>query len=272
MTAAVIHDGCDCRKQCSTCGGDSCGRKFALVPILEDTKAHSEVYDGENSNAQLLETLCGSQIPSAITSTKNSMFVHLQSDSSRSHRGFSAHFREVCGSSIVSDSIGGVISSPLYPVNYPNNQNCSWIIKAQNPYNHVTISFTNFQTEDRRQNCSEDFVEILDGDNYGSPSKGRFCGTVIPHPVTSFSNALVVKFVSNNNTNMRGFHASYSASVSACGGTLHMENGAFNSPGYPDNDKRENGAFTVPVHPDYPANTECRKTPFRRIQRKTDET
>ncbi|XP_077124414.1 cubilin [Ranitomeya variabilis] len=200
------------------------------------------VYDGENSNAQLLETLCGSQIPSAITSTQNSMFVHLQSDSSRSHRGFSAHFKEVCGSSIVSDSIGGVISSPLYPVNYPNNQNCSWIIKAQDPYNHVTISFTNFQTEDGNQNCSEDFVEILDGDNYGSPSKGRFCGTGIPHPVTSFSNALVVKFVSNNNTNMRGFHASYSASISACGGTLHMENGAFNSPGYPDN---------------YPANTEC---------------
>ncbi|KAM4028087.1 cubilin isoform 1-T1 [Anomaloglossus baeobatrachus] len=212
------------------------------------------VYDGENSDAPLLYTLCGSQIPNAITSTQNTMFIRLQSDSSRSHRGFSASFREACGSSIVTDSIGGVISSPLYPVNYPNNQNCSWIIKAQDPFNHVTISFTDFQTEGRNRNCSEDFVEILDGDNYASPSMGRFCGRVIPHPVTSLSNAMVLRFVSNDYSNMKGFHASYSASMSACGGTLHMENGAFNSPGYPDN---------------YPASTECvwdiRSSPGNRL-------
>ncbi|XP_044150585.1 LOW QUALITY PROTEIN: cubilin [Bufo gargarizans] len=215
-----------------------------------DIEYHSEicntdsvkVYDGENSNAELLATLCGSQIPSAITSTQNTMFVRLRSDSSDRRRGFSAQFSEACGSSIVADSIGGVISSPLYPVKYPNNQNCSWIIKAQDPFNHVTISFTDFQTEARNHNCSEDFVEILDGDNYGSPSRGRFCGAAIPHPVTSFSNALVLRFVSNANTNVKGFHASYSASLSACGGTLHMENGVFNSPSYPDN---------------YPASTEC---------------
>ncbi|XP_072010324.1 cubilin [Engystomops pustulosus] len=201
-----------------------------------------KIYDGENSDAQLLITLCGSQIPSAVTSTQNTMFVRLRSDSTTSHRGFSARFSEVCGSSIVADAIGGVISSPLYPAKYPNNQNCSWIIKALEPFNHVTISFTDFRTEARNQNCTEDFVEILDGDNYASPSIGRFCGRVIPHPVTSLSNALVLRFVSNGYTNDKGFQASYSASLSACGGTLHMESGAFNSPSYPDN---------------YPANTEC---------------
>ncbi|KAG8573749.1 hypothetical protein GDO81_012532 [Engystomops pustulosus] len=201
-----------------------------------------KIYDGENSDAQLLITLCGSQIPSAVTSTQNTMFVRLRSDSTTSHRGFSARFSEVCGSSIVADAIGGVISSPLYPAKYPNNQNCSWIIKALEPFNHVTISFTDFRTEARNQNCTEDFVEILDGDNYASPSIGRFCGRVIPHPVTSLSNALVLRFVSNGYTNDKGFHASYSASLSACGGTLHMESGAFNSPSYPGN---------------YPANTEC---------------
>ncbi|XP_075684851.1 cubilin [Rhinoderma darwinii] len=203
---------------------------------------HLTVYDGETSDAQHLATLCGSQIPDAITSTQNTMFVRLRSDSSGKRKGFSARFSEACGSSIVTNSINGVISSPLYPARYPNNQNCSWIIKAQDPFNHVTISFTDFQTEDRNRNCSEDFVEILDGDNYGSPSLGRFCGAVIPHPVTSFSNALVINFVSNNYTNGKGFHASYSPSLSACGGTLHMENGAFNSPNYPDI---------------YPPNTEC---------------
>ncbi|XP_077347020.1 cubilin isoform X1 [Lithobates pipiens] len=200
------------------------------------------VYDGESSDSPVLKALCGFQIPSPVTSSQNTMFVLLRSDYSNHHRGFSARFSEAFGSSIVTDSIGGVISSPLYPANYPNNQNCSWIIQASEPFNHVTVSFTDFQTESRNLNCTEDFVEILDGNNYDSPSKGRYCGQVIPHPVTSFSNALVIKFVSNSYATYKGFRATYSASTSACGGDLHMENGAFNSPSYPEN---------------YPENLEC---------------
>ncbi|XP_063777593.1 cubilin [Pseudophryne corroboree] len=199
------------------------------------------VYDGETSDARLLATLCGSQLPGVITSTQSIMFVRLRSDHSGQHKGFSARFSEACGSTITTASIGGVISSPLYPAKYPNNQNCTWIIQAQDPFNHVTISFTDFETEDSR-NCSKDFVEILDGNNYESPSKGHYCGNLIPHPVTSFSNALVLKFVSDDYTSGKGFHATYSASTSACGGVLHMDTGEFNSPSYPEN---------------YPANTEC---------------
>ncbi|XP_053569959.1 cubilin [Bombina bombina] len=200
------------------------------------------VYDGPDSDSQLLAVLCGQQLPSAITSTQNTMFVRLRSDSSKQHKGFSARFSEACGSIITADSVGAVISSPLYPVSYPNNQSCIWIIQAQEPFNHVTISFTDFNTEDRYNNCTTDFVEILDGDNYDAPLKGRYCGSTIPHPITSYSNALVLKFISNSATNAKGFKASYAASTSACGGTLHMETGAFNSPGYPE---------------DYPANIEC---------------
>ncbi|KAM9307657.1 cubilin [Gastrophryne carolinensis] len=193
------------------------------------------VYDGESGDAAVLAVLCGEQLPSNITSSLETMFVRLRSDRSKQHKGFSARFNEVCGGSIVTDAIGGTISSPLYPGKYPNDQNCTWIIQALEPFNHVTISFTDFDTENRNRNCSEDFVEILDGNNIGSPSKGRFCGQVLPHPVTSFSNALVINFVSNNFSTYRGFHATYAASTSACGGVMHMENGAFNSPGYPEN-------------------------------------
>ncbi|KAG9476560.1 hypothetical protein GDO78_003221 [Eleutherodactylus coqui] len=169
------------------------------------------VYDGENSAAPKLAELSGSQIPSAITSTQNSMFVHLKSDSSINHRGFSARFSEE-------------------------------FLSLFSTVNHITISFTDFQTERGSQNCTADYVEILGGDNSGAPSLGRLCGTVIPPPVTSLGNALVLRFVSNNDVNMKGFHASYSASLSACGGTLHMEVGAFSSPGSPQ---------------PYPADTEC---------------
>ncbi|XP_019353396.2 cubilin [Alligator mississippiensis] len=200
------------------------------------------VFDGPTSEAPILGNLCGSQHPTPITATQNIMFVRLRSDSSRRHRGFSAYFSEACGRFIETDSVGAAISSPLYPAKYPNNQNCSWIIRAQEPFNHVTLSFTDFATEDSRNNCTTDFVELLEGDNYEAPLQGRYCGITMPHPVTSFGNALVVNFVSNNAGTARGFRATYAASFSSCGGTLHMDRGAFNSPNYPDS---------------YPPNTEC---------------
>ncbi|XP_069067650.1 cubilin [Pleurodeles waltl] len=200
------------------------------------------VFDGPNSDAPSLGTLCGKQFPAPIISQKSTLFIRLRSTSSIQHRGFSARFTEACGSFITTDSIGAAISSPLYPLKYPNNQNCSWIITAQEPFNHVTLSFTDFDIENRNRNCSSDFVEILDGDNLDAPLEGRYCGASLPHPVTSFSNSMVVKFVSNSAYTAKGFHATYAASSSACGGTFHMERGAFNSPGYPDS---------------YPLNVEC---------------
>ncbi|XP_062489682.1 cubilin isoform X1 [Pezoporus occidentalis] len=201
------------------------------------------VFDGPSSEAPLLRKLCGTQLPPPITSSKNLMYIRMHSDATIQHRGFSARFTEACGSFIESDSVGGAISSPLYPFKYPKNQNCSWIIQAQEPFSHVTLSFTDLDIESNRQNCTMDFVEILDGNNYEAPLQGRYCGSTIPHPVTSFGNALVVNFISNdNNVAASGFHATYAASSSSCGGAFHMDRGAFNSPGYPE---------------PYPLNTEC---------------
>ncbi|XP_054027363.1 cubilin [Dryobates pubescens] len=200
------------------------------------------VFDGPSNEAPLLRKLCGTQQPPAITSSKNLLYLHLRSSTATRHRGFSARFAEACGSFIESDSVGAAISSPLYPAKYPNNQNCSWIIQAQEPFNHITLSFTDFEIDSSRQNCTGDFLEILDGNNYQAPLRGRYCGTAVPDPVTSFGNALVVNFISNSFVTARGFHATYAASSSSCGGSFHMESGAFSSPGYPE---------------PYPINTEC---------------
>ncbi|NWX82451.1 CUBN protein, partial [Nothoprocta pentlandii] len=200
------------------------------------------VYDGPSQEAPLVGRFCGSQRPAAIVASQHVVHVRMRSDSSVQHRGFRARFAQACGSFIESDSAGAAISSPLYPAKYPNNQNCSWIIQAQEPFNHVTLSFTDFNVENSRQNCTTDFVEILDGNNHEAPLRGRYCGSALPLPVTSFGSALVVNFISNNNVTAGGFHATYAASSSSCGGTFHMERGAFSSPGYPD---------------PYPLDTEC---------------
>ncbi|XP_029110994.1 cubilin [Scleropages formosus] len=200
------------------------------------------VHDGPSESSPLLARVCGMTPPPPITSSQNIIYVRFRSDNSNAHRGFSAQFSEACGATIESDDVGGAISSPRYPFNYPANQNCSWIIKAKEPFTHVTLSFTDFSLENHYGNCSSDSVEVLDGDNYWAPSVGRYCGSQVPHPVTSFSNALVVNFISDGYSADKGFRATYAASTSACGGSLHMESGAFNSPNYPDA---------------YPPNIEC---------------
>ncbi|XP_074549445.1 cubilin [Halichoeres trimaculatus] len=212
------------------------------------------IYDGPTMSSPLLAKVCGTSHPS-ITSTQNTIYVRFRSDSSRSHRGFSARFSEACGATITTDDLGGAIASPRYPAQYPPNQNCSWIIRAQEPFNHVTLSFTDFELEMVNSDCTHDAVNILDGDNYQAPSIGTFCGSEVPHPVTSFSNSLVVNFVSDSSVSKKGFRATYSASTSSCGGDLVMESGAFNSPNYPDA---------------YPPNVECvwtiRSSPGNRLQ------
>ncbi|XP_036315022.1 cubilin [Pipistrellus kuhlii] len=198
-------------------------------------------YDGLSSTTTRLARACGrQQLTNPITSSGNSLFVRFQSGPSRQSRGFQAHFRQVCGGYILTNSFG-TISSPLFPANYPDNQNCSWIIQAQPPFNHITLSFTHFGLESSTT-CTQDFLEILDG-NYGdAPLRGRYCGTSMPHPITSFSNALTLKFISDSSLNADGFHATYAASSSACGGDFHMAEGTFDSPGYPEV---------------YPSNVEC---------------
>nr|XP_023646366.1 cubilin [Paramormyrops kingsleyae] len=225
------------------------GHRVLLNFTVLEVESHSScewdyvaVHDGPSTSAPLLAHVCGMSPPAPITSTQNTIYVHFRSDLSLQHKGFSARFSEACGATIISDDVGGAIASPGYPFYYPANQNCSWIIKAMEPFNHVTLSFTDLNVENHFGNCSADFVEVLDGDNYEAPSIGRYCGSGVPNPITSFSNALVVNFVSDMFISDKGFRSTYSASTSGCGGDLHMESGAFNSPNYPDA---------------YPPNVEC---------------
>ncbi|XP_058153894.1 cubilin [Dasypus novemcinctus] len=190
-------------------------------------------YDGSDSRTARLLRACGRQRPPvALTSLGSTLFVRFWAGAPGHSRGFHARFSQACGGLLLTSS-SDTLSSPLYPAKYPYNQNCSWTLQAQPPFSHITVSFSHFDLESSPA-CSHDYLEVLDGSSEDAPLRGRFCGPSMPPPLTSFSHALTLRFVSDSSRNLEGFHATYTASSSACGGSFLMAAGVFDSPGYPE--------------------------------------
>ena len=59
---------------------------------------------------------------------------------------------------------------------YPPDSSCDWLITVRFG-KVVKLSFDSFELEpSTRSTCTEDYVEILDGKERNSESKGRYCG------------------------------------------------------------------------------------------------
>ena len=72
----------------------------------------------------------------------------------------------------------------------------------------ITLSFDYFNLS-RSSDCSDDYVEVRDGQFDTSELVGKFCGADIPEPVTSDSWAMRLTFKSSGKTKYPGFKASY---------------------------------------------------------------
>lgn len=104
----------------------------------------------------------------------------------------------------------GTIDDGSGPLNYQNNNNCSWLI-APVGAGHINITFNNFSTAD-----SGDVLTIYDGSNDLAPVlksyTGIDTGSVLPHSVSSTSPTVFLKFVTNGSDTSSGWQISYSTS------------------------------------------------------------
>lgn len=107
----------------------------------------------------------------------------------------------------------GSIQTPNYPLNYPVDKVCSWIIQVQ-PGDKVVLSFETFALEDNAV-CQYDYVLIRDGRSSKSPMIGKFCGTSRPATITSTANYLWIGFRSDSSTTKQGFKAIWTSDKSA---------------------------------------------------------
>lgn len=110
---------------------------------------------------------------------------------------------DVCGG--VLTGLSGVLTSPEYPNNYPNNAECRWVIRAAGPAT-VKLVFVDFQVEGSA-GCTYDYVAVL-----GAPGPARghhYCGSSRPPTLVSRGHELQVVFKSDFNIGGRGFKAHY---------------------------------------------------------------
>lgn len=119
----------------------------------------------------------------------------------------------------------GSIASPGFPISYPSNKNCVWIISAPTGKNMV-LMFTQFDMR-RSSNppgCKEDFVEVQDGLTDLSPRiGGKFCnGNTSMLTITTTSTVRVNFHSGNTNAAQKGFQINYLA-ITPGSGNIHAE-------------------------------------------------
>lgn len=187
-----------------------------------------QVLDGDDLDAPGGDPICGTTLPSPITSFGSSMVVNFISDGSNHGTGFRALYSTAgaaCGGDFTAPS--GTFTSPGYPDSYPQSAECVWTIVVS-AGSRVQMSFSMFDIEDS-SNCVNDFLEVREEDENGA-LMGRFCGSTPPSNLTIGTTAWI-RFQSDSTGTAAGFVSTYQQ---VNGGDLSGSTGEIFSPNYPD--------------------------------------
>lgn len=124
--------------------------------------------------------------------------------------------------------------------------NCTWFLRAPEPSNRFTLTFSDFIGLNHIRNWGSDSnssdcynsIEIYDGDTLDSPLIKEVCGN-IEHmrPIVSSGQFLTINLDWDNfeyGQNYMQFKAFYTILDNACGGDLNSFEGMIASPNYPN--------------------------------------
>ncbi|XP_030381464.1 cubilin homolog [Scaptodrosophila lebanonensis] len=168
------------------------------------------VRNGDSNSSMIIGRFCGTSIPSRIPSFTNELFVQFHSDSFVNARGFRLGWRVFangCGGRLQSEE--GVITSPRYPNEYPNNVHCEWQVSVH-PGGAIRFTIEDLSLETLSE-CHYDYLEIFDGYKKASNSLlFRPCQASDDiKELELTSNEATIIFHSDNSNSDRGFRMSY---------------------------------------------------------------
>jgi len=130
-----------------------------------------------------------------------------------------------CSGTQTFTATSGNISDGSGGSNYGNNLDCKWLIKPTGQ-GTITLSFVSFETEN-----NFDWVKVYDGETTSAPLLGTFSGSILPLPITSSSNKMLIHFKTDASQTKSGWTAQYVLNPvsSFCNSltTLTASNGTF---------------------------------------------
>ncbi|XP_066972608.1 cubilin-like isoform X1 [Macrobrachium rosenbergii] len=140
-----------------------------------------------------------------------------------------------CGAVINGELAGeGVIATPNYPDQYPNDLFCVWIIKAGKG-KRVRLTFDDFEVT-QTLGCTGDYLLVSPTGLANDSLATHLCGTDIPGTYVSNIDTLYVEFRSSSDGDTcRGFSAKYTLEevVVTCGQEVSFLEFDFENPEYP---------------------------------------
>ncbi|KAI0218622.1 Cubilin [Lamellibrachia satsuma] len=173
------------------------------------------IYDGSDATAELMDSLCGNNLPDNVTTTGNTVFVTFTSDATRVYSGFRISYRTMVpvkgcrGSAATLTGPEGTFG--INQTQYENNMRCGWKIQVELS-KRVKVEFLTLSVEDD-STCDYDNVKVYDGVDASAPLKGTFCGTKLPRDINSTTNSMFVAFQSDVSVTKDGFKIKYTAIV-----------------------------------------------------------
>jgi len=107
-----------------------------------------------------------------------------------------------------------VVISTNFPFKYPNNEDKEYPITVDEGH-VISLMFTDLKIEANDQNlCVFDWVTVVDAD--GTVLLDKTCGDTQPDKITSNTNSITIKFVSDRSVTRKGFRAEYEAVRTPC--------------------------------------------------------
>ena len=101
----------------------------------------------------------------------------------------------------------GVVTSPNYPDNYPNNLERTYTIQVGEGL-IISLQFSAFDIESH-STCRYDHLTITDGD--GTTLMEKSCGSSLPATITSMSNTVKLVFRSDSSETETGWSVEWAA-------------------------------------------------------------
>uniref|UniRef100_A0A158R3Q9 Cubilin n=1 Tax=Syphacia muris TaxID=451379 RepID=A0A158R3Q9_9BILA len=166
--------------------------------------------------------------PAVVRFSANSTFRG-ENGLKKMYKGFMLTYAvSKCGGDVIlEDEYGGrskEITSPGFSLSYHHDLQCVWNITAPT-FDVITIKFLVLQLE-RSEDCSRDYVELLDSSTNQSKSLGSFCGFIAPSETFVTSGPkLTINFVTDDSVNHQGFKLIVTGQMgpsSGCGGQLSI--------------------------------------------------